>query len=213
MREPTDFLPSDGVRGIDVSHYQGNVDWRRVAASGIQFSYVKSSEGLNVPDKNFAANYGGSLDAGLLTGAYHFFLPNYDPARQAASFLKNVPRLATGALLPCVDVEATGGQSPAAIVAAVQIWLDTVAQKLGVAPMIYTGAWFWNPHMAGSTQFNHYFSWISDYRGSAKPDVPVGLDLWAFWQFTSKGQVPGVTGPCDLNRFRTTIDELKAMAA
>ena len=82
----TGFLDTDAVRGIDVSHFQGQIDWAQVVGAGIQFCYVKTSDGIAFSDVRFQANYSGSKTAGLRTGAYHFFRAGSDAEKQAESF-------------------------------------------------------------------------------------------------------------------------------
>jgi lysozyme len=105
----------NGVQGIDVSHYQGVVDWQQVAQNGMAFAFAKATEGITYVDPQLAANWDGIRVAGLVRGAYHFFEPNDDAAQQAQHFLSTV-QLQPGDLPPVLDVETTGGVSDA------QIW-------------------------------------------------------------------------------------------
>ncbi len=111
--------------GIDVSHYQGVVNWGAVKAAGCSFAFAKATEGTGIVDSEFAANWSGMKAAGLARGAYHFFHPSEDAAAQASRFLATV-QLQPGDLPPVIDVEVSDGADNATVVAGVQAWLDAV---------------------------------------------------------------------------------------
>ena len=113
------------LAGIDVSHFQGEVDWGAVAATGVRFAFIKATEGLDDVDPRFAQNWQGSRAAGLLRGAYHFLHPNLDAGQQAAHFL-SVVTLDDDALPPALDVEVTNGVAPAALATCIETWLGAV---------------------------------------------------------------------------------------
>ena len=121
-------FPANGIPGIDVSHYQGVVDWAAVAASGEQFAFAKATEGVSVADLYFHDNWAGIKSAGLLRGAYHFFHPDQNAPTQAQSFLAKLtaangsPLLAPGDLPATLDLEITGGCSPAVILNGATAW-------------------------------------------------------------------------------------------
>ncbi|MGH7484441.1 MAG: glycoside hydrolase family 25 protein, partial [bacterium] len=128
------------VRGIDVSHYQGAIDWNQVAQTGMAFAFIKATEGTADVDPQFQANWSGANAAGLLRGAYHFYQPGADPHQQAVSFL-SVVEPGPGDLPPALDVETSG--DPNEIIAGIQVWLATVEQATGTAPILYTNPSFW----------------------------------------------------------------------
>ena len=117
MADP-DLDPS-WVLGLDVSHYQGTVDWASVLRQGYRFAFIKATEGTTWTDPEFSANWAGAKGAGLLRGAYHYYEPGDDPGQQADFFLNTVwphggqPLLAPGDLPPVLDIETTGSQSAA----------------------------------------------------------------------------------------------------
>ncbi|HEV3471189.1 MAG TPA: GH25 family lysozyme, partial [Pyrinomonadaceae bacterium] len=117
--------PPSRLLGIDVSHYQGGVNWEAVKAAGCAFAFAKATEGAGVTDPFFHANWAGMKAAGLLRGAYHFFRPAQDAAQQAAHFLSTV-QLQPGDLPPVLDVETADGVAGADLVGGVQTWLDAV---------------------------------------------------------------------------------------
>jgi lysozyme len=131
----------DGERfGVDVSHHQGEIDWEAVAGDGISFAYVKATEGGDWVDRRFAENWDGAADAGLERGAYHFFSPCTDGAKQARHFLATVPP-DPRALAPAIDLELGGncaGRPDARVVAAeVDVFVDAVEEAWGRPILLY----------------------------------------------------------------------------
>ena len=137
------------LAGIDVSHFQGDVDWGAVAAAGVRFAFIKATEGLDDVDPCFAQNWQGSRAAGLLRGAYHFLHPNLDARQQAAHFL-SVVTLDDDALPPALDVEVTNGVAPATLAACIETWLGTVEAALGCKPVVYTDPSFWRDNVGAN---------------------------------------------------------------
>ncbi|MEM7247958.1 MAG: GH25 family lysozyme [Acidobacteriota bacterium] len=195
--------------GIDVSHLQGVVDWEQVAASGKVFAFAKATEGITFVDPQFQANWAGMKKAGLVRGAYGFYRVGDDPKAQARNFLSQVS-LEPGDLPPVVDIETMGGvkMSPTRLAAELREYLQTLEQATGRRPIIYTGWGFWDPDLVAS--FGDHPLWVADY-GPGKLRLPDGWTRWTFWQHSQHGQVPGVSGPVDLDRFagsRADLDRL-----
>ncbi len=199
------------VRGIDVSVYQGTIDWAAVKASGIEFAFIRSSDGLTHPDSKFARNWAGAKSAGVIRGVYQFFQPDEDPIAQADMMLDAMGPLDPGDLPPVIDVEATAGQSAATIAAGVRAWVDHVAAKTGRTPIIYSGKYFWNDNV-GSDAFVTYPLWIPAY-GPVCPDLPDPWTRWAFFQFSSTGAVPGISGNVDMDYWNGDLASLVAFTA
>lgn len=198
------------VNGIDVSHFQGAVDWAAVKAAGKAFAFAKASDGITYTDPQFKTNWQGIKAAGLLRGAYHFYESNDDPVAQANNFIKAVGTLAAGDLPPVLDIEAfKGNYGTATLAANVQTWLNTVQQALGRTPIIYTGPSFWNQYM--NNQFSAYPLWIAQY-GVSQPTLPNGWSKWTFWQSSESGTVAGVTGSVDIDVFAGSMANLLALA-
>ncbi len=201
---------SNTVNGIDVSHFQGTVNWPAVKAAGMAFAFAKASDGNTYVDPQFKTNWQGMKAAGLLRGAYHFYESNDDPVTQAQNFIKAVGSLSPGDLPPVLDIEVfKGAYGSATLAANVQTWLNTVQQALGRTPMIYTGPSFWNSNM--NNQFSHYPLWVAQY-GASQHTVPNGWSTWNFWQFSENGQVNGVTGNVDTDVFAGSMANLLAFA-
>ncbi len=195
------------VHGIDVSHYQGTIDWPTVAAGGMGFAFVKATQGTTSVDALFAQNWQGVQAAGLLRGAYHFYQPGDDPAAQAAHFL-SVVQCAAGDLPPVLDIETAGSQTPAEIVPGIEIWLAAVEAAVGCPPIVYTAPGFWSS--LGTAAFGQYPLWVAEY-GVSTPKLPAGWTSWAFWQSSESGQAAGVHGSVDLDVFQGSLEELQLL--
>jgi lysozyme len=199
---------STSVTGIDVSHYQGVVDWTAVKAANIGFAFAKASEGEAIVDAQFDANWQGMKAAGLLRGAYHFYDSTIDPVAQAKNFLNAVGSLAAADLPPVLDIEIFRGPfGNSSLANNVLTWLNTVQQGLGRTPMIYTGPSFWNQYM--NDQFGAYPLWVAEY-GVAAPRIPPGWNKWTFWQSTQAASVAGVKGSVDGDTFAGSANDLLA---
>ena len=188
-------MSSNRLSGIDVSKWQGNVNWQAVKQSGVAFAFARATYGSSEVDSHFDANWQGMKTAGLARGAYHFFVTADDATQQANLFLRTVASLEAGDLPPVLDVEAqsgTGGN----LVSGVRTWLDLVAQKLGRQPIIYTGPSFWNEHLTSG--FGSYPLWVAEY-GVSSPKPVNGWDGWTFWQYSQSGAVAGVSGDVDVD--------------
>lgn len=196
------------VQGIDVSHFQGVVDWQQVAQAGMSFAFAKATEGITYTDPQFAVNWAGIQAAGLLRGAYHFFEANDDATAQAQHFLSMV-QLAAGDLPPVLDVETTAGVSNSQIWSGVSTWLQLVEQETGRQPILYTAPGFWSSHQP-DLALTRYPLWLADY--AAQPTLPTGWTSWLFWQHSQTGSVAGVTGAVDLDLFNGTLEQLNALA-
>jgi lysozyme len=202
---------SGQVHGIDVSHYQGTVDWSQVAGAGMAFAFVKATQGAAYVDPLFAQNWDGARAAGLLCGAYHFFQPGDDPAAQAAHFLSvlGIPPGITGGLPPVLDVETLGSQTAVQVVEGVRTWLSTVEAAAGCTPIVYTSPHFWAT--LGTSDFGGYPLWVAEY-GVSTPKLPAGWTSWTFWQSSQSGQVAGVAGAVDLDVFQGSRADLARLA-
>ena len=196
------------VAGVDVSYYQGNVDWTAVKKAGKAFAIARVSDGTGFTDPDFQKNWKGMKAAGLIRGVYQFFRPNQDPIAQAdllLSELKAAGGLETDDLQPVMDMEVSGGLGPSAIQANMQKWLTYVEGKTGRKPIIYTAAF-----MSGNvgTGFVKYPLWVANY-GVSCPTMPSNWTQWVMWQSGSTGSVAGISGNVDVNVFNGTLADLK----
>ena len=214
IRSLTARVCADGetTAGVDVSYYQGNVDWARVRASGVAFAYVRVSDGEAFKDPKFARNWSGTQAAGVIRGAYQFFRPAQDAAAQADILIHAIGAYTPGDLPPVLDVEATGGLSAKTIATRIKTWSDRVTAALGVQPIIYTGKYFWRDQVGGSKAFDAAPLWIAQYTSKC-PDLPSPWTRWAIWQSSAKGRVDGISGNVDLDKFNGSLAQLQAFAA
>lgn len=186
------------VEGIDVSHYQGRIDWPKVRNDGIVFAIMKATQGLRAVDPRFKFNWEASKKAGLSRGAYHFLEPDQDGTAQAQHFLRTV-EFTKGDLIPAVDVERKGE----ALTRTLKDFLAEVKKSLGVDAVIYVSPSFWNEHLADA--FEEPLPnplWIAEYDVSA-PKTTRGIGPWLVWQYSKTGRVDGIAGPVDRDRART----------
>jgi len=204
---PTPTTAPGQLPGIDVSYHQGSIDWAQVAAAGKRFAFIRASAGTLTADTMYSTNRAGALGAGLTIGSYHYGNPDTAPndaANEAAWFLRNAT-IASGDLLPVLDLEVTNGLDPAAMTAWAQTWLGEVTAATGVRPLIYTNASFWSTSMANTDWFalNGYPLWIAHWTSASQPNVPAGNwagSGWQVWQYSSTGSVPGIASVVDLDR-------------
>jgi lysozyme len=199
-------MSSNQLSGIDVSKWQGQVDWTSVQQAGMAFAFARATYGTSEVDSSFNSNWEGMKQAGIIRGAYHFFLAGDDPTQQAEFFIRTVGSLSPNDLPPVIDVESDSGVS-SHLAADVQTWLNTVAQGLGRTPIIYTAPSYWNANMTSG--FGHYPLWVAEY-GVSTPKAVNGWTDWTFWQYSATGKVAGVGGEVDLDYFNGTQEALTA---
>jgi lysozyme len=195
--------------GIDVSYHQGTIDWPQVATGGKRFAFVRATAGTLTADTAYWTNLSGARVAGLAVGSYHYANPDTAPndaANEASWFLRNAS-VASGDLVPVLDFETSNGLDAASLTAWAQTWLSQVSAATGVRPIIYTTPNFWLTSMADTDWFarNGYsVLWIANWTTASQPTVPAGGwggSGWTFWQHSSTGIVPGISGAVDLDRF------------
>lgn len=196
------------LKGIDVSHFQGNIDWPTVAQQGIAFAYAKGSEGSSVTDALFSANYDAMRAAGIARGAYHFLHADVDAGAQARHFLSVLGPMQPGDLPPMLDVETACGMQCAAIDSNALAWLTEVQQALGCTPLIYSSLAFWNSNLAACAALCAYPLWIAEYNNAAAPVLPHGVSGYAIWQHSQSGKVAGIAGAVDLDLFNGSAQAL-----
>lgn len=227
------------IRGIDVSGWQGEIDWSRVAADeqGIEFAFIKATEGGHVVDTNsggfldrcFEANWSGATDAGLLVGAYHFarvsdrtgtgHYPLLEDARSEASWLWTVLERAgwdpASHLPPVLDIEWDERATAAGITSEqTRDWaLEFIAELTGLCghkPLVYTGPSFWRYKLLRDERFEEVGLWEVDINRPAGRPRDIPGWSWSFHQYSFEGRVDGIRGNVDLNVFRGSRDELPA---
>lgn len=204
------FAGRYALDGVDVSHYQGEIDWARLREQGIDFAYIKATEGSSLTDDCFAANWQGAEEAGIHAGAYHFFSFDSEPETQAELYIETVGDL-TGRLIPVVDVEYYGNTrehppKKEELVRDLERFLKLLEEEYQVKPVIYTTQLFYERYVKGS--FTEYPLWI---RSVYIPPLGLGRS-WQFWQYTDRAVLEGYTGAekyIDRNVFYGTEEELE----
>ncbi|MBR2162155.1 MAG: glycoside hydrolase family 25 protein, partial [Bacteroidaceae bacterium] len=194
------------VHGIDISHYQGGIDWGELHKNKdtdfpLRFIFMKATEGGDLADATFVQNFDSAKAYGFVRGAYHFFNPSSDARKQAEFFIRNV-QLKPGDLAPVLDVE-TKGKNKADLQRSVKTWLDVVEAHYGVKPILYTSYKFKENYLSDAA-FDEYPYWIAHYY----VDSVRYRGHWEFWQHTDIGEVPGIEGDVDLNVFNGTLQDL-----
>ena len=197
------------IKGIDVSHYQGEIDWQSLSGQGIRFAYIKATEGSSHVDERFAVNYAEAGATSLKTGAYHFFSFDSPGLSQAEHFIRTVEAF-DGMLRPAVDVEFYGNKEdnppdPDQVEKELRDFLALVEQAYDRKPVIYATMESWELYIRG--RFEEYPLWIRDIW--KKPVLPSSEEdsreyQWTFWQYTNRGRLTGFSGVekfVDLNVF------------
>ena len=198
------------LQGIDVSHYQGTVNWTSVKNSGRTFGFAKATEGTTYTDPNFAANWKNMKAAGVIPGAYHFGHPGTDAVAQAKYFVNTVKAAQgglSGGLQLVLDIETTDGQSAAAVKTWIQTFVTEIQTLTGKPAIIYTGFYFWRDSAGNSTNNYNCPLWIASY--TASPTIPAAWTTYTFWQYSDSGTVSGVSGGVDVDKFNGSLTTLK----
>ena len=197
------------VHGIDISHYQGEINWKMLAQTRqgqfpVHFVFMKATEGGDYPDDRFVANFDSARVHGFVRGAYHFYNPKTDANKQADFFISSV-KLEPGDLPPVLDIEKKG-KDIKKLQADLKVWLRRVEAHYGVKPIIYASYKFKTRYLNDSV-FNTYPYWIAHYYVDS---VRYEGD-WKFWQHTDVGTLPGIEEKVDLNVFNGGKSELDAL--
>lgn len=200
------------VWGVDVSHYQGEIDWQQFKEQGVEFAFIKATEGSSFVDEKYEENRKNARAEGLYIGAYHFFSFDSPPTSQAELFIATAGDL-SGALPPVVDIEYYGDkrENPPKedqVVSGLQELLDALEKEYGVKPVIYTTYAVYNKYIRNG--FQEYPLWI---RNVYYPPADIGRE-WTFWQYSDTGKLRGTAGEeeyVDLNVFRKGREELERL--
>lgn len=199
------------VHGVDLSHYQGEVNWKVLAEEDIDFAFLKATEGSDYVDATFAENLAGALDSNLRVGAYHFFSFSSAGATQAENFIANVPTDAD-LLPPVVDLEFYGSfwDNPPdreTVQTELNVLLAALESAYGKKPILYVTAESYDAYIAGD--YADYDIWFRDV--ITRPKLTDGRE-WTFWQYSNRGRLKGYEGEeefIDLNVFAGTREEFE----
>jgi len=189
-----------GIHGIDVSSYQGKIDWKEVRQMEdddvrVHFAFIKATEGMFNVDPYFQRNWREAPKAGIVCGAYHYFKPKKSGEWQARFFLQTV-KFESGDLPPVIDIEELNGVSPAKMRLELQKFLSHIEKSTSIKPIIYTGLSFYNDYLKG--HFDDYPLWIAHYY---KARLDIDRSRWKFWQHSDKARISGIHHAVDFNAF------------
>lgn len=193
------------IKGVDVSHYQGEIDWSVLAKQDIRFAYIKATEGSAYRDERFAENWLAASQTNLRIGAYHFFSFDSNGHTQAENFMGAVESV-EGMLPPAVDVEPYGKHRipDDSVLDELACWIYDIEVAYGIKPVIYTTKDLYN--LLHST-FPEYDIWIrSVYTPPSK-----GM-TWSFWQYSNRMRLDGYSGEerfIDMNVFFGSEDDFQ----
>lgn len=183
------------IKGIDVSKWQGEINWSQVASDGVKYAFIKATEGTSLVDRKLKENAQGANRAGIKVGYYHFAHPDLSAQAQAEHFVQTVKGL------PCdmplvLDIETDKGLTPAQITAFCLAFLTHVKGHTGKTPMIYTGAYFAKRNL-GKTLAG-FPLWVAHYNTN-QPILNPTWSRWAVFQYSDCGKVAGIKGSVDMN--------------
>ncbi|WP_136656280.1 GH25 family lysozyme [Nitratireductor sp. XY-223] len=189
------------IHGIDVSKWQGDIDWRRLRRADIAFAYIKSTEGGDHRDERFLEYWHNANRAGIPRGAYHFYYFCRPAGEQAEWFIANTPA-DPSALPPVLDIEwnhhspsCKKRPPPHTVRSEMRIFLERVEAHYGKRPLIYTTVDFHRENLEG--HFSDYQFWVRSV--ADHPDAVYRRRTWHFWQYTGTGRLPGIDGDVDIN--------------
>jgi len=203
--------------GIDISHYQGFVNWKMMnqTAEGktsfnnkteISFVIMRATVGEDLEDEQFATNWPSTKKYGIIRGAYHYYRPDENSIKQADNFI-SVVTLEKGDLPPVLDIEAVPNlQSIKSIKKGLIKWLNKVEKHFGIKPIIYTSDSYYKDFLSDTT-FQNYTFWIANFNRVKQPQ----FKKWKIWQFSETGRINGINHNVDFNVFKGNILELKKM--
>ncbi len=199
------------VRGVDVSHYQGEIDWQELSKNDISFAFIKATEGSSFIDECFEYNWNEAMKTDLRIGAYHFFSFDSDGKTQAENFISNVPKV-EGMLPPVIDFEfyddkAKNPPKKNKILPELDNMIDALYEHYGVMPIIYVTHDTYKQYIAGG--YKDCDIWIRDV--VMTPYLSDGRD-WTFWQYTNRERLSGYAGEeefIDMNVFYGTTENFE----
>lgn len=188
--------------GIDISRYQGEINWRKVNLYNkkfpLQFVFINATAGSEKKDARFDKNWKLAKQNNFICGAYHYYRPNENSIDQANNFINSV-NLQKGDLPPVLDIEnVSENQSIENLKVGLKRWLSIVRRHYKVPPIIYTSEKFYNDYL--KQDFKGYNFWIANYNFNIK----YIKEDWLFWQFSKKARIEGIKENVDINIYNGT---------
>lgn len=206
---------SKNLQGIDISHYQTDIDWNAVKTDSLSFVIVKATAGETYLDPSFKEHWSNVKNAGLMRGAYHFYYTKDDPIKQAKFFISNVLSLSEKSdLPPIIDIETDGVNSvitPEQLQKDLQTFLSIVETQFDRKAILYTSHAFAQKYIDNPV-FDKYYLWIAEYDSDA-PIIPDAWSKtgWTFWQNTPSATVNGIKGDVDHDFFNGDLEAIKSL--
>ncbi|MEP0945062.1 MAG: GH25 family lysozyme [Rhizobiaceae bacterium] len=199
-RQPNSFQ----IHGIDISRHNKAINWRRVKREGVNFAFIKATEGKDDVDRRFQEFWAAAKRAGIPRSGYHFYYFCAPPEAQADNYIRTVPKSQSG-LPPVLDVEwnpdspsCTKRPARAVVVDQLGRWLRKIEAHYGQKPIIYTTPDFYEANFSGNALPGYQY-WLRSVK--AEPKFIYGKRPWVFWQYTGTGSIPGIDGQVDINAF------------
>lgn len=187
------------MNGIDVSQWQGYIDFSAVKNAGVEFVYIKASEGTEFVDPFFYRNYANATQAGLPVGFYHYLTAkNEDAARAEAWHFVEVTEGLSAAGKMVMDIENMEGLARSEVNAAARTFLESVERYSGKSAAIYADAYYAEGVL--EEELASYPLWIAQY-DAEEPTTNTPWGGWAGWQYTDMGRVAGIQGNVDRDIF------------
>jgi lysozyme len=198
------FAARYAIKGVDLSHHLGPVDWQKVAQSGdVRFAYIKATEGSDFVDNRFSDNWTGAGKQGLARGAYHYFKVTSPGATQAENYMRIVPAVA-GCLPPAIDIEEDGWTKEQ-FVEELTDFITAVEAHYGCKPVLYMTYALYEEYI--KEEFDGYPLWIRDL--ALPPSL--GGRQWLFWQYCDRGRAEGIGAAVDLDAFYGSETDFQAL--
>jgi GH25 family lysozyme M1 (1,4-beta-N-acetylmuramidase) len=204
-------------KGIDVSHYQGTINWASVKSAGINFAYIKDTEGTSYQDPDFNTNYLHAYNRGVIRGAYHFARPDLSTGAAQAKYFANHGGAwsADNLTLPgMVDLEGgCYGKTQSGMQSWILSFYNEYKSLTGRDIVIYTSPSWWDSCTGGwGGMASKSPLFVADWTTASSPTIPKGFSVWTLWQYTDSGSVSGVSGAVDRDRFNGSHTRLLALA-
>ncbi|MCD7990454.1 MAG: LysM peptidoglycan-binding domain-containing protein [Clostridia bacterium] len=197
------FAASRLYQGMDVSSWQGDIDFQAVRDAGIQVVYIRTGVGMEYVDPYFQSNYEKALDAGLKIGCYHYVTASDTlQARQQAEFFYSLIRDKQLDCYPAMDFESFPGLSTQEINVIGLAFMETLGSRLGYGPALYTDSY--NAANLWNSGFSSYPLWVADYDVN-QPESTGPWDTWDGFQYSDRGRVAGVNGDVDMDFFKDSM--------
>jgi lysozyme len=202
----SDPISKNGILGIDVSHHNGELNWAMIKKSGVDFVFIKASQGSSFKDRLFKKNVAGAKENGILVGAYHYFEPGITAEIQVENFLNCIKGLDLD--LPSVlDWEERSDASREKQISRALKWLSAVEAETKKKPIIYTGPYYFSETVGNAPEFKQYPLWIAHYK-TKTPKIPSPWEKCLIHQYTETGLLKYHSGMFDLNSLNGDLSDL-----